>query len=132
MFAKMCKTCQQFKNRKTLHGHMSPKNIAELKPWDTVHVDLIGPYRKSIRQEQACGTVIRNNTRLTCMEMIDPSTGWSEIVKIPTFDIKEVALVNGEYIDKSSARVSQMFNKTWICRYLRPRKFVFDKSYEFK
>ena len=66
------------------------------------------------------------------MEMIDPSTGWSEIVKIPTFDIKEVALVNGEYIDKSSARVSQMFNKTWICRYLHPHKFVFDNSYEFK
>ena len=30
---------------------MPPKNIAELKPWDLVHVDLIGPYSKSIIQQ---------------------------------------------------------------------------------
>ena len=66
------------------------------------------------------------------MEMIDSATGWFDIVEINMFDLKEVALGNDEYIDKSSARVSQMFNKTWICRYLRPHKFVFDNSYEFK
>ena len=32
LFAKMCKTCQQFKKRKTLYGHLPPKNIVELKP----------------------------------------------------------------------------------------------------
>ena len=58
LFDKMCKTCQQFKNRKTLYGHLPPKNTTELKPWDTVHVDLIGPYSKSIRQQQSGGTVI--------------------------------------------------------------------------
>ena len=45
--------------------------------------------------------------------MIDPATGWFEIFKIPTFDLEEVALDNDEYIDTSSARVSQMFNNTW-------------------
>ena len=49
LHTKPCKICQQFKNRKTLYGHVTPKNIAELKPWDTVHVDLIGSYRNSIR-----------------------------------------------------------------------------------
>ena len=47
LFDKTCKTCQQFKKRKTLYGHMPPKNIAEPKPWDTVHLYLIGPYRDS-------------------------------------------------------------------------------------
>ena len=38
LFSKMCKTCQQFKKRETLYGHLPPKNIAELKPWDSLHV----------------------------------------------------------------------------------------------
>ena len=64
--------------------------------------------------------------------MIDPSTGWFEIVKIPTFDLEELALDNNEYIDKSYVRVSQMLNNTWIWRYLRPRKVMFDNGSEFK
>ena len=58
MFAKTCKICQHFKKRKNIYGHLPPKNIAELKPWDTVHVDFIGSYRKSIRQQKTGGTVI--------------------------------------------------------------------------
>ena len=94
LFAKICKTCQQFKKRKTIYGHLPPKNIAELKPWDIVHVDLIGPYSKTIIQQQPGNTVIRNNASLTCMTMIDPATGWFEIVEIPTFDLEEVTIFN--------------------------------------
>ena len=90
LFTKMCNTFQQFKNRKTLYEHMPSKNIAELKPWDLVHVGLIGLYRKSIRQQQPGGTVICKNDRLTCMTIIDPASGWFEIVEIPTFNLKEV------------------------------------------
>ena len=66
------------------------------------------------------------------MKRVDPATGWFEIVEIPTFDPKEVTLVNDEYMDKSSSRVSQLFNNTWLCRYLHLRKVMFDNSYEFK
>ena len=97
-----------------------------------MHVDLIGPYSKSIRQQQPGGTVILKNYILTCMTIIDPATGWFNIVKISTFDLEEVALGNDEYIDKSSDRVSQLFNKTLLCRYPRPRKVVFDNGSEFK
>ena len=100
LFAKMCKICQHFKKRKTIYGHLPPKNTVELKPWDKVHVDLIGPYSKYIRQQKPGGTVIQNNTSLTCMTMIDPATGWFDIVKIPTFDLDEVALGNDECIDE--------------------------------
>ena len=40
------------------------------------------------------------------MTIIYLATGWFEIVNIPTFDLKEVTIGNGEYIDKSSARVA--------------------------
>ena len=65
LFAKTCKICQQFKNRKTLYGHLPPKNITELKPWDLVHVDVIAPYSKSIRQYKPDSTSINNNVSLT-------------------------------------------------------------------
>ena len=87
LFAKRCKIFQQFKKRNTLYGHLQPNNTAELKPWDLVHVDLIGPYRKSIIQHQPGGAVISNNASLTCMTMIYPATGWFDIVEIPRFDL---------------------------------------------
>ena len=39
---------------------------------------------------------------------------------------------NNEYTDKSSARVSQLFNNTCLCIYPRPRQVVFDNRSEFK
>ena len=100
MFAKMCNTCQQFKKGKTVYGSMSPKNIAKLKMWDTVHVYLIVPYSKSIRQHQHGGTIINNNVSLTCMSIIDPAKGWFEIIEVTMFDLNEVTEGNDEYIDK--------------------------------
>ena len=50
------------------------------------------------------------------MTMIDAATFWFRTVEIPTYDLDEVTGVNDEYIYKSSARVSQFFNKTWLSR----------------
>ena len=126
------KMCQKFKNRKTLYGRLPPKNISELKLWDTVHVDLIVTYSKSIRQYQTGGAIIKNNVSLTCMSIIGPDTGWFEISKVLTYDLDEVTGGNDEYIDKSSDRARQLFNTIWLSRYPRPHKVVFDNRYEFK
>ena len=58
--------------------------------------------------------VIRKDASLTCMTIVDPATVWFDIVEIPRFESNEIALGNDEYIDKSSARVSHMFNNTWL------------------
>ena len=125
-------TRQQFKNRKTLYGHLPPNNTEELKPWDTVHIYLIGPYIKSIIKHHPDGTAIQNNYSLTCTTMIELATCWFEIVEIPTFDLEEVKIGNDECIYKSSAGVSLLFNNTWICIYPRPQMFVFDNGSKFK
>ena len=39
------------KKMNTLYGHMTHKIITELKPWKSVHTDLIGPYVKPIIQK---------------------------------------------------------------------------------
>ena len=56
------------------------------------------------------------------MMMFDPTTGWFNIVDIRTFELDEVTAGNDEYIDRSSARVSQLFNNTYIFRYPHPAK----------
>ena len=82
MYSKLCKICQQFKKRKNVYGNLPHKNIAELKLWYLVYVDLIVPYVNSIRQKKMFGTIIKNNVSLTCMNMIDPATVWFEIIEI--------------------------------------------------
>ena len=61
---------------KTIYGRLPPKNIAELKSWDAVHVYLIGPYSKSIRQKHTGGAILYNNFSLTYMNIINPATDW--------------------------------------------------------
>ena len=97
-----------------------------------VHVDLMVLYSKYIIQQHPGGAIIKKNVSLTCMMMINPTTGWSEIVKVPTYDLDEVPGVYDDYIDDSSDMVSQVFNNTWRIRYLRPRKSMFNNGYEFK
>ena len=128
----MCKIFQQFKNRKTIYERLPPISISELKPWDTLDLDLIGPYSKSIRQHHQGGAIINNNISLTCMMIIDPGTGWFEIFEVMTFDLYEVTGGNDDYIYNSSCRVRQLFNNIWLCRYSYPRKVVFDKISDFK
>ena len=96
LHAKPCKMCQHFKKRNTIYGHLSPTYIVELKPWYTVHVDMIGPYSKSTIQQQTSGAIINNIVSLTCMNMINPATGWFEIVGVLTYELDEVTGGNDE------------------------------------
>ena len=66
------------------------------------------------------------------MTMIKPATGWFKIVEIPTYKLDEVMGGNDENTDKSSARVSQLFNNTCLSRYPCPRKVMFENGSEFK
>ena len=84
LYAKPCKICQKFKKRNNIHGHLPPKIIEELKQWDLVHIDLIGPYSKSILQNHPDRVIIKKDVSLTYKTMIDPDTGWFEMFKFPT------------------------------------------------
>jgi hypothetical protein len=58
------------------YGLLPPKEIGELKPWHTVHVDLIGPYTVTAKQQQPAKKIVSTELKLTCMTFIDPATGW--------------------------------------------------------
>ena len=117
VIARQCEICRKFKKTgKRKYGKL-PAKQAETEPWAEVDIDLIGPYTIETNQMDKNGSPII--LTLTAMTFIDPVTGWFEIAEVP---------VN----DKSSARVSQLFNYTWLCRYPRPKRVRFDNGSEFK
>ena len=77
---KTCKICQQHK-RKRKYRHVPAKTIEDLMPWRTVHTDLIGPYSITAKQTQPGGEIKEVDLQLTAMTMVDPATGWFEIVE---------------------------------------------------
>ena len=94
--------------------------MEQLKPWDTVHIDLIGPYAVTVNQYQPGHKKPKQvDLELIAMTFIDPSTGWFEVAEVPS-------------IDRSSARISNLFNDVWLSRYPRPKKVIFDNGSEFK
>ena len=129
---KRCDECQRHKPRKRKYGKLPARSVGELVPWQTVHTDLIGPYSITAKQFQTDGSIVDKELSLTCMTMIDPVTGWFEIVEVPSYIVDDVKNKNQSSIDKSSARISRLFNQTWLSRYPRPSKVVFDNGSEFK
>ena len=89
--------------------------VAEVTPWAEVHVDLIGHYM--VKKLDAKGIPIM--LTLTAMTFIDPSTGWFEIVEVPS-------------VNKTLACISRLFNQIWLNRYPRPKQVQFDNGSEFK
>ena len=80
--------------------------IAEVEPWAQVDIDLIGPY--TIKTNEVDSKGLPRELTLVATTFIDPATGWFEITKVP-------------YEDQSSARISKLFDQTWLCRYPRPK-----------
>jgi hypothetical protein len=82
IFCQKCDICQKYKSRKRKYGHLPPKNVGILVPWQTVHTDLIGPYTISTKQFQPDGSIEDVELHLTCMTMLDPATGWFEVAEV--------------------------------------------------
>ena len=95
------KSSQLGKKRTRQYGKLPPK-LAETVPWRSVCGDLIGPYTIKARGKPILDFM--------CLTMIDPVTGWFEIIEIPLASVtvkregKEIIEV---IIDKSSASVAK-------------------------
>ena len=104
---KKCMACQKAKISKRKYGKL-PAKQAEEHPWDTLCVDLIGPYK--IKRKS------KKDLKLWCLTMIDPVTGWFEMAQIK---------------DKTAAQVADTAERTWFTRYPYPNKVVLDRGKEF-
>ena len=106
-FCKRCNTCQLTKKTKKKYGHL-PAKEAEAEPWDTLCIDLIGPY--IIKDD------MKDRFTLHCLTMIDPATGWFEIAEIPS---------------KRADDVANVLERTWLSRYPWPQHVINDRGSEF-
>ena len=88
-----CPSCQLNKHNKKKCTFLPEKKDAETVPWNALCLDLIGPHEIDLP----------NNEKLTlcCVTMIDPATGWFEIVEIPI---------------KSADIASDTVETTWLSR----------------
>ena len=124
-----CKTCQFLKRNKKQYGKLPPKE-AEIIPWDTLCVDLIGKYQftpkgggkkfqivpKGDEKKYKMTTKSGKSIYLQAVTMIDPATGWIEIRTVP------------------SARADLVANQVelaWLTRYPLPNKVIVDRGNEF-
>ena len=106
-FCKTCKKCQLTKKRQQKYGKLPVKDT-EAKPWNEVHVDLIGPW-----------TVTANGQKhqLNALTIIDPANYWFEIEAIK---------------EKTPDAIQDAFDSVWLCRYPRPKIVRCDNGTEFK
>ena len=65
-----------------------------------VHVDLIGPHSKCIRQHHPVGAIIKHNVSFTRIKLINLTTCWFEIVKVQRYELDDFTGSTDEYIDK--------------------------------
>jgi predicted aspartyl protease len=104
-----CGICQLNKPKVNQLGHLPPKK-AEEGPWETLCIDLIGPYTiKGARKNDP-------ELILHCLTMIDPVTGWFELAEIPA---------------KTADVVMDVLERTWLNRYPRPTTVIMDRGKEF-
>ena len=97
-----------FKKKRKKYEKKKPKEVP-MVPWGTVCIDLVGHY--TILDKKG------KDRTLLAITFVDPVTGWCEITEIH---------------EKSRAKISHIFNSTWLARYPRPQKVIFDNGHEFK
>ena len=103
---KQCPVCRTQKKRTAKYSKVPPKE-PELTPWYTLCIDLIGPYTIGKGKSEMI---------LHCLTMIDPATGWFEIVEIP---------------HKQADVVINILEFQWLTRYPWPTEVVMDRGREF-
>ena len=64
-----------------------------------------------------------------CLTMVDPFTGWFEIIELPNDDITNMSKgkeIIKMIIDKSFATISYLFNNSWLSCYPRTTFVIYD------
>jgi len=106
---KRCPVCQRTKKRSIKYGKLPPK-VAETIPWETLCVDLIGPYKIKLKKHKT------KEVALHAVTMIDPVTGW--------FEMKQIS-------NKEAHTVAEAVEQTWLARYPWLTQVILDRGREF-
>ena len=101
-----CKVCKAAKHGPKKCGLLPPKNPESI-PWHTPCIDLLG----------ACAFGKgKKETTCHCLAMIDPATGWFEIVEVHS---------------KQADKIINLLEFTWLTRCPWPTQVIMDRGKEF-
>ena len=99
--------CRKYKINHQPYGHIVPKNVKHLNPWDTVHVDMIGPWI----------LVIHNlKYKFRVLTFIDAGTNMPEVIPVD---------------DHKTKIVANALEDDWLGRYPSPRWCIRDNANDF-
>eukprot|EP00804_Cyclotella_cryptica_P014853 CCRYP_021235-RA/>CCRYP_021235-RA protein AED:0.36 eAED:0.38 QI:0/0/0/1/0/0/2/0/404 len=116
-----------------------PTKLVITNPWEALCVDLIGPYTLNGKDKTQIDFI--------CITMIDPTTSWFKIVKLPVSQLHELDIPMGtkgqrnkdthiqakqSYFDKSSAKLDNIINRTWCSCYPTSQYAIYNNGSEFK
>ena len=106
-FVQHCEYCQRFNKQTVKYGHVPPKQIKHLQPWEEVAVNMIGPWRITINNFEY------QFRALTC---IDTIIGLPEVIPVDNATSQSVAI---------------SFEDNWLSRYPVPLRCLHDNGNEF-
>ena len=106
-FVEKCVHCQRYNKQGQRHGHIPPKQVHHLNPWDEVCVDMIGHWKVTITQLEY---TFRS---FACI---------NSVISLP-----EVILVG----NATSQSVTHVFEDLWLRRYPFPSRCLHDNGNEF-
>ncbi len=106
-YVKQCQFCQRYNKQTQKYGHVPPKNVLHLNPWDEVCVDMIGPWKITINNFEY------QFRALTCID---------SIICLP-----EIIPVDSA----TSQTVAHAFEDAWLSRYPAPQRCLHDNGNEF-
>ena len=112
-FSRKCGICQLTKQKQLKRGLVPVKENVEHIPWHTLCIDLIGPYNYGKKHKDPAKDTF---VELQCLTMIDPATGWFEIVDIP---------------NKRADYIANFIDNEWLTRYPVPTEIIMDRGQEF-
>jgi hypothetical protein len=101
-----CDACQRYKLPGRGHGLLPPRE-ALMMPWHEVAVDLIGPWTIKLHGQEL---------KFSALTSIDTVTNYPELTRIN---------------NKTSEHVAQQFENSWLSRYPRPMRCIYDQGSEF-
>jgi len=107
---KNCENCAASEERDQKIGLLPPKPTPEIIPWHTLHVDLASPCKFGDEKKP------ETHIELHCMTMVDPATGFFEIVEIGQMTANVIA---------------NWLEIHWLTRHPWPTEISMDKGREF-
>ena len=109
-----CNSCKLQKHDAKKYGKIPAKVDVEDTPWKKLCIDLVGPYK--LGKFDPKHKDYKYRIELWCLTMIDPATGWFDVVRID---------------DTKADNIANLLEIHWLTWFPKPDEVILDRGKEF-